>query len=121
MQPLTNTTGFLYSPFEKNTLTVQQKDIVEMAYSIKKIKIITGLDLLITAPLSVFTANKMVMMRTVIKRNTVYLINQAIQCNQLLNPIIFIDSYNDSMKEDNFKVLKKWITNSSQKTYAAGI
>jgi hypothetical protein len=66
--------------------------MIEIAYSIRKMNIIMGLDLAMTAPLSVLITNKMVRMSTVMNSKRVYLINQAVQCNQLLSPIIFIDS-----------------------------
>ena len=77
---------------EKKTLTRQENEMIEIAYSIRKMNIIMGLDLAMTAPLSVLITNKMVRMSTVMNRKRVYLINQAVQCNQLLSPIIFIDS-----------------------------
>jgi hypothetical protein len=52
--------------------------MIEIAYSIRKMNIIMGLDLSMTAPLSVLITNKMVRMSTVMNRKRVYLINQAV-------------------------------------------
>ena len=81
-------------PLEKKTLTAKQKDIVVMAYSIRKTNNTVGLVLPITAPLSVWILKNSNMMSTVMRRKKKYLTNQASQCNQLFIPIIFIDSCN---------------------------
>ena len=79
-------------PFEKKELTRKQKAMVAMEKHNKNRKIMMGLVFPMTRPSLVFIVRNNVMMADVINKNMKYLVNQAAQCSQLFNPIIFMDS-----------------------------
>jgi len=81
-----------YTPFLKNTLIAKQNEIVQWAYTIRKMNTIEGSVLPITGPLLVGTHRKRVMVATVMSRNRKYLRYHAPQWSQLFRPIIFMDS-----------------------------